>query len=107
MIDVKNFCTAMKAAWASKLYKCKDESWAIIPRKYLENCEIEKVLCMNFENEKHNPIKLPTFYSEVIESWHLCGGGRKAPQNANDIRREQIWDNKFIQTRGKMLFYTN
>ena len=97
----------MKAAWASKLYKCKDETWTIIPRKYLENCEIEKVLCMNFENEKQNPIKLPTFYSEVIESWHLCGGGRKAPQNANDIRRELIWGNKFIQTRGKTLFYTN
>ena len=37
----------------------------------------------------------------------ICGGGRKAPQNANDIRREQTWGNKFIQTSGKTLFYTN
>ena len=34
MIDVKNFCTAVNAAWASILYKCKDETWTIIPRKY-------------------------------------------------------------------------
>ena len=60
MIEVKTSCTAMKAAWTSKLYKCKDETWTIIPRKYLENCEIEKVLCMNFENEKRLPNKVTT-----------------------------------------------
>ena len=28
-----------------------------------------------------------------------------APQDANDIRKEIIWGNKFIQTKGKTLYY--
>ena len=43
-------------------------------------CKIEVLMSMNFEKEKLLPSKLPSFYAEVIVSWHLCGGGLKAPQ---------------------------
>lgn len=97
----------MKAVWAQRLYNSKEETWAILPSKHFENCGIEKLLCMNAENEKHIPIQLPPFYKDVIKSWHLCGGGRKAPQNALDIRKEIIWGNKFIQSKGKTLYFKN
>ena len=105
MIDFRTFCIATKAVWAARLYHCKNETWGIIPSKYFENCEIEKMLCMNIESEKHIPVQIPSFYKEVIKSWHLCGGGKTAPQGANDIRKEIIWGNKFIQAKGKTLFF--
>ena len=36
-----------------------------------------------------------------------CGGGSKAPQSQTEIRKQLIWGNKLIQTRGKTLFYKN
>ena len=105
MLDFKAFCTAAKAAWAHKLHNCKNETWGIIPKKYFEACDFATLLCMNNEKEKHIPVKLPIFYRDLIHCWHLCGGGQKAPQDANDIRKEIIWGNKFIQTKGKTLYY--
>ena len=59
---------------------------------------------MNTDKEKHIPNKLPMFYKEVITSWHECGGGKKTPQNAADIRKEIIWGNKHILCKGKLLY---
>ena len=53
------------------------------------------------------PIKNTDFYVEVLLVWHLCGEGLKAPQNANEIRQQLIWGNKYIQSRGKTLFVDN
>ena len=52
------------------------------------------------KQKKHLSIKLPKFYREVVTSWHACGGGRKA-----DIRKEIIWGNKHIQTKGKTIYF--
>lgn len=68
MIDFKTFCSSMRAAWAYKLYKSDGENWSIIPKKYLEKCGIEMLMCMNFQTEKQIPIKLPQFYKDVINS---------------------------------------
>ena len=64
-------------------------------------------MCMNMQKEKDLPIKLPVFYREVIFSWSSCGGGSKAPQSQTEIRKQYIWGNKLIQTKGKTLFYKN
>ena len=60
---------------------------------------------MNTDTEKQIPIGLPDFYRDVLNSWHLCGRGKKAPQNAADIRQQIIWGHKFIQNKGKTLYY--
>ena len=105
MIDLKSYCSAMKAVWAQRLYNASNETWAILPQKYFETCDISLILCMNADKGKHIPINLPQFYKEVITSWHECGGGKKAPQSAADIRKEIIWGNKYIQSKGKTLFF--
>ena len=105
MIDLKSYCSAMKAVWAQRLYNATNETWAIIPQKYFETCDISLIMCMNADKGKHIPINLPQFYKEVITSWHECGGGKKAPQSAADIRKEIIWGNKYIQCKGKTLFF--
>lgn len=105
MIDFRAFCIAMKAVWATRLYNNNKDTWTIIPQKYFEKCDVKTMLCMNIEHEKHIPIQSPVFYQEVIKSWHLCGGGKKAPQNAAEIRKEILWGNKFIQSKGKTLFF--
>ena len=56
------------------------------------------------KHKKHLPIKLPKFYRAIVTSWHACGGGRKAPQNAAYIK-EIIWGNKHIQTKGKTIYF--
>ena len=32
---------------------------------------------MNIDYNKQIPIKLPKFYQDVLDSWHLSGGGKK------------------------------
>ena len=107
MIDFRIFCMSLKAVWAYKLSKCESQTWSIIPKKYFEKCEINKVLCMNANLEKHIPFALPSFYKEVIYCWHLSGGGNKAPKNANDFKTEILWGNKFIQSKGKAIYFKN
>ena len=107
MIDFKSFCTAAKAVWVQRLYYSKEDTWSYIPKTFFETCELNVVMCMNFEKEKHLPIKLPQLYKEAILSWHLCGGGSKAPQDISNIRQQLIWGNKFIQTKGRTLFFEN
>ena len=107
MIDFRIFCMSMKAVWAYRLLKSKLETWSIIPKKYFEKCDLNKMLCMNANQEKHIPIFLPRFYKEVIHCWHLSGGGNKAPKNANEIRTEILWGNKHIQTKGKTIYFEN
>ena len=62
MIDLKSYCTTMKALWAYRLYNAKDQTWSVISQKYFESCDIKTILCNNAETEKHLPIKLPKFY---------------------------------------------
>ena len=107
MIDFKSFCLAAKAVWCQRLYYSSNETWAIIPQKHMEQCGIDLLMCLNIDKEKQIPLKLPKFYREVIFSWHSCGGGLKAPQSEAEIRKQLIWGNKMIQTKGKTLFYDN
>ena len=73
----------------------------------MNNCEINLLMRMNIDKENLLPIKLPQFYKEAILSWISCGGGLKAPQSTTDIRKQLIWGNKLIQSKGKTLFYKN
>ena len=107
MLELRSFCLAAKAVWAQRLYNSKDETWTIIPKKHMEQCNISILMSMNIDKEKVIPIKLPKFYQEVIFSWHSCGGGLKAPQSETEIRQQIIWGNKFIQSKNKTLFYPN
>ena len=62
MIDVKLFDLALKANWVSRLWTRQTESWTIIPRKYMEHWNINMFMCMNLDQGKQLPIKLPNFY---------------------------------------------
>ena len=104
MIDFKSFCTAMKAIWAERLYKVKMKL-GVLFQKYMEKCSIVRLMCMNHNKSKLIPVKLPQFYEEMILGWHLCGGGKKAPQSDLDVRQELIWGNKYIQHKGKTLYF--
>ena len=105
MVDFRIFCISMKAVWAGRLLNCIEGTWGIIPKKYFEQTRIEKILCMNAENKKHVPTKIPESYKEVVESWYLSGGGSKAPNIANDIRAQFLWGNRYIQSKRKMLYF--
>ena len=69
--------------------------------------QLKNVNEYEYWKEKLLPVKLPQFYKEVIFSWHSCGGGLKAPQSEAEIRKQLIWGNKYIQTKGKTIFYEN
>ena len=71
----------------------------------MEHCNINLLMCMNLDQRKQLPIKLPNFYQKAILAWHQCGGGLKAPQEPKEIRQEIIWGNKYIQSKGKTLFF--
>ena len=73
----------------------------------MEQCNIKTLMCMNIKTEKRFTKKLPLFYQEVIFSWNLCGGGSKAPQSQTENRKQLIWGNKMIHSKGRTLFYKN
>ena len=87
MLDFKSFCFASKAVWCQRLYNSSLETWTIIPQKYMEQCNINLLMCMNIEKEKLLPVRIPQFYKEIILSWHSCGGGLKAPQSEAEIQK--------------------
>ena len=107
MLDFKSFCLASKAVWCQRLYNSSLETWTIISPKYMEQCNINLLMYMNIEKEKLLPVRIPQFYKEVILSWHSCGGGLKAPQSEAEIRKQLIWGNKYIRTKGKTIFNEN
>ena len=101
MLDIKSFCVAAKAVWCQRLYESTIETWSILPKSYMNNCEINLLMRMNTDKEKLLPIKLPQFYKEAILSWISCSGSLKAPQSTTDIRKQLIWGNKLIQSKVK------
>ena len=72
----------------------------------MERCDINVLMCMNFDKEKLLPLKVPQFYKDVTTSWHLCSGGLKAPHGEAKIRSQLIWGDKFIQSKNLTLFYS-
>ena len=107
MLDLKSFCLAAKAVWCQRIYMSKNETWSILPKAYMDHCEINLLMCMNKDKENSIPIRIPQFYKEAILSWHSCGGGLKSSQSETEIRKQLIWGNKIIQSKGKTLFYKN
>ena len=107
MLDLKSFCLAAKAVWCQRIYMSKNETWSILPKAYMDHCEINLLMCMNIDKENSIPIRIPQFYKEAILSWHSCGGGLKSSQSEIEIRKQLIWGNKIIQSKGKTLFYKN
>ena len=105
MIDFKSFCLAAKAVWCQRLINRSNETWTIIPQKYMEGCSLALLMRLNIDKDKQIPIHIPKFYKEAIFSWHSCSGGLKAPQSEAEIRKQIIWGNKMIQTKGKTLFF--
>ena len=93
MLDFKSFCLASKAAWCQKPYNSSLETWIIIPPKYIDQCNINLLMCMNIEKEKLLPVRIPHLYKEVILSWYSCDGGLNAPQSEAEIRKQLIWGN--------------
>ena len=68
MLDIKSFCVAAKAVWCQRLYESTNETWSILPKSYMNNCEINLLMRMSIDKENLLPIKLPQFYKEAILS---------------------------------------
>jgi hypothetical protein len=49
----------------------------------------------SLENELTKNI--PAFYKEILETWIICGGEDKIPENFREIRKQIIWGNKYIK----------
>ena len=75
MIDFKAVCLAIKSIWPARLHNSENKTWKIIPITYMEDCNINTLLSM--EKENYIPLKLPSFYHEVISGWSSCGCGLK------------------------------
>ena len=98
MLDIYSFVSAQKAMWAKRLMQSDNASWRAYPKllyekiagKYTFNCSLEV---------KTNTLNLPNFYWQVLKSWIQIRDLNKPLENALDIRREIIWNNKNIKLR--------
>lgn len=49
---------------------------------------------------------MPTFYEEIVQAWLSCGGGQVSqPTTFTQIRKQIIWNNKFITLKHKPLLF--
>ena len=61
MIDFRSFCLASKAIWSQRLLNSNNETWTIIPKKYMDKCGIEILMSMNIERNKYSILNYHNF----------------------------------------------
>ena len=107
MIDIRSYFTALKAMWVKRLVNDCEGGWTIIPQHYFYNFGSNWLVFQTNSGDKTDESieNIPDFYKDIIKCWKLTGGGlTKKPETFTDIRKQILWNNKFIKFENKAIF---
>ena len=109
MIDISSYITSLKIKWVKAFINKPKANWAVIPKTLFHNYGPDFLI---FRTNLHN-IKLvetkhlTDFYKDLLQTWIQFKNtfDNKRPTTFSEIRKEIIWNNKYIKNRGKSLCF--
>ena len=111
MVDIRSYFCSLKAAWVQRLAIGEIVNWKVIPHKYFNGIGTNWLIFMtnNDNSIKHKYFKdIPGFYKEVLKCWNLSGGGnQEKPTTFTEIRKQILWNNKYIKFENKPVIFDN
>ena len=97
---------SLRAAWVKRLADSPDNSnWK---SAFLESTKAvggTLILQCNYNFKNLLRLDLPQFYKDVLETWQTLQ--LHEPKEANDIKKELIWNNQFITIDDKSFFFNS
>jgi hypothetical protein len=106
MLDIKSFSSAQKVMWVKRLVKSKPASWKAYPEHVLNT-----LLGMNsFKTQlqtKVNRTNISPFYWNIIKEWTNVIKIQPDNMDVFDIRRQRLWQNKYIQINKQEVKWKN
>ena len=102
MLDINSFLKAQKATWVKRLLSPDNASWKALPKLFLDDLlGLDTFKCNMTCTEK--PKDFPGFYWQIIKNWNEIKNilTHDEPKTPFEIRRETLWLNKNIKTKGK------
>ena len=104
MVNFEMLEKSLKAAWVKRLADSPDNSnWK---SAFLESTKAvggTLILQCNYNFKNLLRLDLPQFYKDVLETWQTLQSHE--PKEANDIKKELIWNNQFITIDDKSFFF--
>jgi hypothetical protein len=102
MLDVECFVDAQKVMWVKRLLKKDEGSWKIYPSYLLTRILGNHSFQCSLDMSKLRKW-MPIFYLQVFEAWEKS---KVDPEgDPFKIRREILWQNKYINIKKKEMFY--
>ena len=88
---VNRYCESAGIHWCARLVSLLSK----VGRAFLFQC--------NFDLKLLNLNNLPLFYKNILKVWQELNF--KEPLNANEFKQEFLWNNRFIKTNGRTIYY--
>ena len=104
MKDFSLFNKALKLNWVKRLCSNSNAPWKYIPKSLLANVGGLELFNCNYDISLLNLNKhLPVFYGEIITFWQDLIASN--PKSKNDVLEQICWNNKFITSDRKSIYY--
>ena len=104
MKDFSLFNKALKLNWVKRLCSNSNAPWKYIPKSLLANVGGLELFNCNYDISLLNLNKhLPVFYREIITFWQDLIASN--PKSKNDVLEQICWNNKFITSDRKSIYY--
>jgi exonuclease III len=95
---------ALMAAWVKRLCTDSNETWKILPKLFL-NADNPSMF-FKYRITTTEIKNAPQFYKTICNTWLLCYNDT-IPEEVSVIQNESIWNNTYIATNRKPLYWRN
>ena len=99
-VDVKK---SLKAAWMDRYRSSENSDWCSFLDSMFQELGGSFLFKCNYNLKLLGLTDLPPFYKSILTVWQELHS--KTPLNANAMKEEILWNNRFVKRYGKSIFY--
>ena len=103
MINFEDVVKSLKFSWVNRYCESAGSHWCARLDSLLSKVGGAFLFQCNFDLNLLNLNNLPPFYKNILKVWQELNF--KEPLNANEFKQEFLWNNRFIKTNGKTIYY--
>lgn len=103
MVNFEDVVKSLKITWVNRYCESAGSHWCARLDSLLTKVGGAFLFQCNYDLKMLNLNNLPPFYKNILERWQELNS--KKPLNVNEFKQEIIWNNRFIKTNGKSMFY--